>query len=107
MKNEDEGVSVLEWINNSKHPNLKLFGISVAVFLFGYFVGEYRTTNKWQALLANIIRTNTIHIGSEDIGLGMSQDKRIRILEAMEEAIIERESERDFERQADRMSAEP
>jgi len=97
MSDEKEVVStglhkIKEW------PHWKLFGICVGMFLFGYIVGEDRMQKKWEASLEKMIKTNIITIGY-DIPLGLTEEKRQEILEAIEYAIEERKNESTYDRQ--------
>ena len=96
---KDEGSSIIGWINNSKNPKLALFGICLAVFVFGYFVGEHRTQDKYHESFKKMIKTNTINFGHK-ISLGLTTEKREEILEAMADAEVELEAFYASERQA-------
>ena len=80
------------WPKGSKWPNWLLLGICIGLFFLGYIVGEHRTHGKWEASLEKMIKTNTITIGYK-IPLGLTEEKKKEILEAMEYAKGERESE--------------
>lgn len=97
MSDDTEGLST-SWQKIRKWPHWKLLGICVGMFLFGYIVGEDRMQKKWEASLEKMIKTNTINIGY-NIPLGLTEEKREEILEAMENAIEERENESTYDRQ--------
>jgi hypothetical protein len=96
MSIDKEGLPSI-WPKGSKWPNWSLLGICIGLFFLGYIVGEHMTQKNWEAELEKMVQTNVITIGYK-IPLGLTEEKRKEILEAMEFAKEERESELAHER---------
>jgi len=82
-----------------KWPHWSFLWTCIGVFFLGYIYGEHRTQRNWEAELKKMVETDIIKIGY-GIKLNLTEEKRNEILDAMQDAIEQREEEDRVERQA-------
>lgn len=86
------------WLKEHKCSNWLLLGMCIGLFFLGYIVGEHRTQRKWEASLEKMLKTDVFPIQNRKISLGLTEEKREEILDAMQDAKEERESDYDRQR---------